>query len=246
MTHTESTKAFCYLEAANDEQNKILLKDNHLVVIQGGKEHKHDLLQIKKLSFKERKPMLYVLAGGIIVPFTSVAFYRNFLDPFPALFLLVLGIFCLYYGWMGYQVLVINEFTHHRDYKLKSVSTNLKEFVSFTRRHLPVNSTLDLQHEKMIYHITSIKAWKQQADTNQYKPLSNEPFIHASSYHQISGTLNKYFRNKKDLLLLTIDPLQVRPEIKYEDLRGGGQLYPHIYGPLNMDAIVKIEEISPP
>ncbi len=243
MNSSEDITAFCYLETVDDEKNKALLTEKQLVIVEKGKAQGFDLPQIKNLNFEHRKPMLYLLAGGIMVPFTALAYYRDFLDPFPTLVLLISGLFALYFGWLGYDVLSIDLFTHQRDFRIKSVSANLKAFVEFTLRHLPVNSHLDLSQEKMIYHLTTKSQWKVIQKKNHFAIPGPDPFIHASEHHQIPGTLLKYFQDKKDILLLTIDPLKVAVEIKYEDTTGTGELYPHIYGPLNLDAIEKINEM---
>lgn len=245
MAESEITRAFCYLGALHDERNKAMLTDSHLLVIQKGKMERHELLQIKDLSFGHRKAMLFLLAGGIAVPLTAVAFYKDFLDPLPTLLLLFFGFFSMYSGWMGYEVLTIQHFTHDRDYHLPSISKNLRAFVEFCRKHLPVNSSPDLEKEKMIYHITTVKSWKQRCNGDLMEKVQGESFIHASSSRQLPHTLDKYFKGQNNLLLLSIDPLKVRAEIKYEDLSGEGQLFPHIYGNLNLDAIEKMEEISP-
>ena len=52
------------------------------------------------------------------------------------------------------------------------------------------------------------------------------------------------FKGKSGLILLVIDDSKVTPEIKYEDA-GNGKLYPHIYGPLNIDAVVKVVDFPP-
>ena len=96
----------------------------------------------------------------------------------------------------------------------------------------------------MIYHIVDQTAWTKSVNEGQYIPMNaTEPFIHASNHDQISDTLQKHFSGKRQLLLLTIDPLEVQAEIKYEDLTGEGKLYPHIYGSLNTDAILRIENL---
>lgn len=244
MNSTDVITAFCYLETAGDEKNKAYLTEKQLVVVKNGRDSRFDLPQVKKLSFEHRKPMLFLLGGGIVVPFTALAYYRDFLDPFPTLALLISGLFGLYFGWLGYDVLSVDLFTHKRDFRLKMVSSNLRAFVNFTMRHLPVNSHLDLSKEKMIYHITTKNLWRSAQKKDQYPIPGAGPFIHASEHHQIPGTLEKHFKGQKDLLMLTIDPLKVKAEIKYEDLEGSGQLFPHIYGALNFEAVEKIEELA--
>ena len=67
--------------------------------------------------------------------------------------------------------------------------------------------------------------------------LAVEGFIHASPRDQLSRVANKFYSTATDLRLLHIDPSLVIAEIRWEP--AAGSLYPHIYGPLNMDAVVK-------
>ncbi len=212
-----------------------------MVVTIRGIDSTIELLRVKDLRIEERKPMIFIIGGGIMAPFTALAYYHDLLNPQLALLLMLGGLFAMYYGWTGYPVLSIRYFTYHRDIRLKSVGTNLRAFVEFARKHLPANKKLDPQ-KKLIYHITTKKDWKKYSSEQHYS-IPGKPFIHASEYEQLPGTLKKHFKNRQWLLLLSIDPLKVRPEIRYEDLEGEGQVFPHIYGALNLDAIQKIEEI---
>ncbi len=242
MAASYPVRAFCYLEQINDEKNKISLTETHLVIRYRNKTDQFSLTQIKDLTFGHRKAMIYLLSGGIGVPFTSVAFYRDFLNPWPTLFLLFGGVFAIYLGWRGYQVLTIHLFGLSRDYRLNGISDNIRTFVNFTLKLLPVNLSLSNDADRMIYHITDIAGWKGKKSETHYTGLQKDGFIHASTFDQLETTRNKHFRGQSQLLLLTIDPLKVRAEIRYEDLMGHGQLFPHIYGDLNLDAVVKIKD----
>lgn len=243
MSTAETVKAFCYLERINDERNKISLTEESLIINYRNRPERFDLTQVKNLIFEPKKAMLYVIGGGITVPFTALAFYRDFLDPWPTLFLLLGGVFALYHGWRGYQVLSVQLFGVTRDYKLREVSSNIRAFVDFTINLLPTNQPLTDQREHMIYHITDLNTWKKYQSGSHYRIKKPDRFIHASRYRQLDQTLKKHFSGKSQLLLLTIDPLKVDPEVRFEDLLGEGQLFPHIYGDLNLDAVVKVEEI---
>jgi len=235
-------KAICYLTRVDDEQNKAELWDSTLEVTSKGKGHHFELLHVQNLSFNHRKPMFYLIGGGIVVPFTFLAFAEGYLDPYWAVGLLVAGLLSLYYGWMGYQVFTVHQVTHNRDFRLPYISSNMREFANFVVNRLPVNQ--QLVNEQHIYHICSVKTWNDNCKDGVYKKPTAEPFIHASSYHQIEGTLRKHFNKQKDLVLISIDPLKVHAEIRYEDLYQSGQLFPHIYGDLNLDAVKKMESIK--
>ncbi len=97
----------------------------------------------------------------------------------------------------------------------------------------------------MIYHITNKKEWEKALRENSYSPdsLSKEGFIHCSPAEKLSDTLNNFFKGKNDLLLLSIDESKVLNRIIREDLYGHDFNFPHIYGELNLDSVIKVTEI---
>lgn len=70
--------------------------------------------------------------------------------------------------------------------------------------------------------------------------LHSEGFIHACSAHQVDYVVQRFYRDIMDLTLLVIDPQLVTAEIKYESASVSeyGD-FPHIYGQLNIDAVVQ-------
>jgi uncharacterized protein (DUF952 family) len=73
--------------------------------------------------------------------------------------------------------------------------------------------------------------------------LRTEGFIHASPADQLTRVANKFYRHVKNLRCAVVAKDKVRSEVRYEPATGG--LYPHIYGPLNMDAVVRVIELTP-
>lgn len=94
---------------------------------------------------------------------------------------------------------------------------------------------------KWIYHITTVPAWQaaQQQDSYVHPSLETEGFIHCSYRHQVTETAQIYFKGKTELLLLRIDPTRLKAELKAEVSRSGAA-FPHLYGPLNVDAVEKV------
>jgi uncharacterized protein (DUF952 family) len=97
----------------------------------------------------------------------------------------------------------------------------------------------------LIYHIATRADWDRARAHGEYtrstvdRTLAEEGFIHASAASQVTGTANKYYRDVPgDLVLLVIDPGLLRAEVRYEDVPGAELPFPHIYGPLNVDAVV--------
>lgn len=72
-----------------------------------------------------------------------------------------------------------------------------------------------------------------------------EGFIHCSTRDQVIQVANARFRGQSGLVLLFIDTDKVAAEIIYENLEGGQQLFPHIYGELNTDAVARVAEFAP-
>ena len=64
--------------------------------------------------------------------------------------------------------------------------------------------------------------------------------MHCSEADQVAEVANVRFRGREDLVLLWIDPQRVRAEIKYEDASDGSGTFPHIYGPLDIDAVARV------
>jgi uncharacterized protein (DUF952 family) len=98
----------------------------------------------------------------------------------------------------------------------------------------------------MILHICPNAAWKAAQDSGSYTgdTLRSEGFIHCSTRDQVIEVADYVFRGRQGLLLLLIDETKVEAEIKYEDA-GNGKLYPHVYGSLNLDAVMDAVTFSP-
>jgi uncharacterized protein (DUF952 family) len=97
----------------------------------------------------------------------------------------------------------------------------------------------------MIYHIVSRADWAEAAgDLYRGDTLASEGFIHCSTAGQVADVANFRFAGREDLLLLHIDPDRLSAEVRYED-GGDGRLFPHIYGPLEKTAVVRVTEYRP-
>ena len=62
-------------------------------------------------------------------------------------------------------------------------------------------------------------------------------FIHFSSAAQAPETAEKWFKGRRDLLLAAINSHALGAGLRWEPSRGG-ELFPHLYGPLPMSAVV--------
>ena len=98
----------------------------------------------------------------------------------------------------------------------------------------------------MIYHITSRETWNAAQKDGLYQgdTLASEGFIHCSGGEQVARTANRYYPGKQGLVLLEIAPEKVKAEIRYEALTGS-EKFPHIYGPLNLEAVSRVMPFEP-
>jgi uncharacterized protein (DUF952 family) len=94
----------------------------------------------------------------------------------------------------------------------------------------------------IIFHIIPQAAWQAAKEKGSYEPssLAKQGFIHFSLAKQICAVADFNYRGATDLLLLEIDEALVSHEMKYEDLWNEGQDYPHLYGPLDVNAVVHV------
>lgn len=99
----------------------------------------------------------------------------------------------------------------------------------------------------IILHITSAEAWDAARREGAYRgdTLESEGFIHASTPAQAIEVANRLFADRVGLVLLVIDETRVEPRIVRENLEGGEEMYPHLYGPLNLDAVRDVISFRP-
>ncbi len=95
----------------------------------------------------------------------------------------------------------------------------------------------------MIYHIAEAKDWDAPGQHDYYVPerYAGEGFVHCSEVRQLEGVANRHFRNRRDLLLLEIDPTVLEAKTVYENLDGKGDKFPHIYG--NIDKVAVLHSV---
>lgn len=94
-----------------------------------------------------------------------------------------------------------------------------------------------------VFHIALAAEWAEA--TTAYRPgrFDEDGFIHCSTASQVMQVARARFHGRTDLVLLRIDPDLVDREVRFENLEGDEELYPHIYGELDLSAITGIEPL---
>lgn len=98
----------------------------------------------------------------------------------------------------------------------------------------------------IIYHITDSHRWLDALEIGVYSPegFQSEGFIHCSTKNQVTEVAKRYYQDVNDLILLYIDEDLVASHIKYENLDGGLELFPHIYGRLNIESVKRVTSFT--
>lgn len=93
--------------------------------------------------------------------------------------------------------------------------------------------------QSTIYKISPQPLWReaQAAGVFSGAPVDlADGFIHFSTAEQVAETARRHFTGQSDLLLVAVDAERLGAALKYEPSRGGA-LFPHLYGPLRLDAV---------
>lgn len=100
---------------------------------------------------------------------------------------------------------------------------------------------------QLITHIAQRPEWETATKRDEYRPtsLADEGFVHASTAYSILMPANLFYRGRRDLVLLAIDQRRLHSEIRWEEPQPTVEAFPHIYGPVNIDAVIAVESFGP-
>lgn len=113
----------------------------------------------------------------------------------------------------------------------------------------PVEST-DLP-QGPILHLAIESEWQAAVETGTPYDrstigvsLAEEGYIHCSFPEQVAATAERYYAGRDDVIVLVVDPARLGSPVVVEDLSGSGQAFPHVYGPIPVDAVVAVEDVA--
>jgi len=94
----------------------------------------------------------------------------------------------------------------------------------------------------VIYHVTTATDWDiaKQAGYYEHLSLKEEGFIHCSQEHQVAEVLQRYFAGKSNLVKLVIDTDKLTSKFVFDWSSSIQDTFPHVYGPINTDAVIEI------
>lgn len=102
-----------------------------------------------------------------------------------------------------------------------------------------------------IYHLALASDWAAAQQAGDYRistlgrSLEQEGFIHASRADQWRATKQRFYAEvPEELVLLEIDPARLTSELRTEYVTAADDSFPHLYGPLNLDAVVAVHSLG--
>ncbi|MFF3995294.1 DUF952 domain-containing protein [Streptomyces cyaneofuscatus] len=110
-----------------------------------------------------------------------------------------------------------------------------------------------------LLHLAEAPLWEAARGTGTYemstrgRTLQEEGFIHLSLPHQLPGVARMLYGEGggseggdggRDLVVLVVDPARLTAPVRYEAMKPGGEEFPHLYGPLPVDAVVEVRRLD--
>lgn len=97
--------------------------------------------------------------------------------------------------------------------------------------------------EPVILHITTAQALQSAIAAGEYRTpeLPSLRFMHFCRPSQLSFVLSKFFPDRTGLVVLYVTSAKLRAPLVFEPSEPDQLPFPHLYGPLNLDAVEKVE-----
>lgn len=95
-----------------------------------------------------------------------------------------------------------------------------------------------------IYHLAARAEWLAAQVRGRYEAdsLHTEGFIHLSTAAQVGATGRRYYAGRTDMVILEIDPDRLTWDLRWEESHG--EIYPHLYGPVDLAAVISVQTLS--
>ena len=102
-----------------------------------------------------------------------------------------------------------------------------------------------------ILHLTTSEDWARAQRSGSYtvstrgRTLEQEGYIHCSEPHQVEPVRRRYFDGVPDLVLLEVETDLLTAPWRSEQLPGASEPHPHVYGPIDLTAVVDVRPVPP-
>ena len=97
-----------------------------------------------------------------------------------------------------------------------------------------------------IYHIAALADWNRAKESGYYEvpSLKEEGFIHCSMEDQVPRVVDRFYSDRKDIVVLCIDSRKLKSQLVYEWAPSMEATFPHVYGPINTDSVKEVLSVD--
>jgi uncharacterized protein (DUF952 family) len=99
----------------------------------------------------------------------------------------------------------------------------------------------------IIFHLATAEDWERASRGGVYTTASlhDHGFVGCTTGSQHAAVANARFAGRGDLVLLLIDTEGLSSQLRFEPVTAGGEVFPHVYGPVHLDAIFEATPYRP-
>ncbi|MEU5840498.1 DUF952 domain-containing protein [Rhodococcus sp. NPDC047139] len=103
---------------------------------------------------------------------------------------------------------------------------------------------------EILLHIISREEWDRARRLGTVTPpsLASQGFVHLSTPHQVHLPADRLYSGRRDLVILHVDPARLADPVRFEPgvpEDPESMRFPHLYGPLPVDAVVEVATYLP-
>jgi len=223
-----------YLHAEHDDNNKVMISDDLMLVFYKKKRNTFSLKSIRALKTERIKLLFPLVLGGIITPFAFLSVFVNLFYPWIHLFAIMLGLFLFYLGWSGkYSFTILFKNGDEIHHYLSSVSKNLEAFIDFVNTQLKkVNTSEPGLLDALFFEL----------DQNQIDSFFGRSTTNPKLFPLFGYTYQQIQQLRKSIVesgIICIDPLKSGREIKFHFDLTTNMMRPRLDGPVNKDSLLK-------
>ena len=101
-----------------------------------------------------------------------------------------------------------------------------------------------------IFHVTTPDVWQAAQEAGGYTTstrgvtLAEKGFVHCAEAHQVEEVRTRWFDDLDELLLLEVETELLTSPWRRERLPGADQPHPHVYGPVDLAAVVGVRPLT--
>lgn len=95
--------------------------------------------------------------------------------------------------------------------------------------------------DDLLHHLLTPAAWDDARAGGAIAPpsLTTEGFVHCSTADQLDAVVHRHYPHEPELWVAVIDPTRLDGEVRWEESHPG-ERYPHVYGPIGLDAVREV------